>query len=242
MTEKAEILFISDLHLEQNKPEIIDHFVNFLKARAANARALYILGDLFEVWLGDDDDAPAFREVFSALKALSSHVEIYFMHGNRDFLVGQDLSARLNMTLLNEPQLLKLGQYRVALMHGDLLCSDDVDYQNFRKLVRQDEWQKNFLAKPLSERKDIAHALRKESALAMNQKTPGIMDVNQHTVETTFSDLDIDILIHGHTHRPAVHQLSGDKQRIVLGDWNPEPSFISWSQGRFQLHDGRVQH
>lgn len=240
MSENSEILFISDLHLDQHKPEVIQHFLAFLKARASDARALYILGDLFEVWLGDDDEASAFLEVFSALKDFSSRAELYFMPGNRDFLVGQGLLTRLNMTLLTDPQLLQLGQQKIALMHGDLLCSDDVDYQNFRKLVRQPEWQQSFLAKPLSERQSIADALRKESAQAMNQKSNQIMDVNQQTVATTFEDLDIDILIHGHTHRPAVHQMSENRQRIVLGDWQPEASYLSWNQGRFTLHDLRV--
>jgi UDP-2,3-diacylglucosamine hydrolase len=240
VSENSEILFISDLHLDQNKPDIIAHFVTFLKARAVNARALYILGDLFEVWLGDDDQVTAFSEVFDALADFSSRAELYFMHGNRDFLVGQNLSARLNMTLLTDPQLLQLGEQKIALMHGDLLCSDDVDYQNFRKLVRQPEWQQKFLSKPLSERKSIADALRKESAQAMNQKTNQIMDVNQQTVEKTFNDLGIDILIHGHTHRPAVHQLNEYRQRIVLGDWQPEASYLSWNQGSFTLHDPRA--
>jgi UDP-2,3-diacylglucosamine hydrolase len=240
VSENSEILFISDLHLDQNRPEIIEYFVTFLKARATHARALYILGDLFEVWLGDDDEVTAFSEAFEALSDFSSRAELYFMHGNRDFLVGQNLSAKLNMTLLTEPQLLQLGEQKIALMHGDLLCSDDVDYQNFRKLVRQPEWQQDFLSKPLSERQNIADALRKESAQAMDRKTTQIMDVNQQTVERTFNHLDIDILIHGHTHRPAIHQLSGNKQRIVLGDWHPEASYLSWKQGRFNLHDPRI--
>jgi UDP-2,3-diacylglucosamine hydrolase len=239
--ELQEILFISDLHLDQNKPEIIERFLAFLKARASDARALYILGDLFEVWLGDDDEASAFLEVFDALKDFSSRAELFFMHGNRDFLVSQNLSAKLNMTLLTEPKLVQLGKQKIALMHGDLLCSDDVDYQNFRKLVRQPEWQQNFLNKPLSERQSIADALRKESALAMNQKTNQIMDVNQQTVETTFDELGIDILIHGHTHRPAVHQLSKNRKRIVLGDWQPEASYLSWDKRGFTLHDSRLQ-
>ncbi len=240
MSDKSEILFISDLHLDQNKQEITDHFLDFLKARAENARALYILGDLFEVWLGDDDEAEAFQEVFTALEAFSKQAELYFIHGNRDFLVGHRLSNRLNMTLLSEPQLLLLGEQKIALMHGDILCSDDVDYQNFRKLVRQPLWQQDFLSKPLSERQSIAEALRKESAQAMNQKTNQIMDVNQQTVEQTFSDLEIDILIHGHTHRPAIHQLNANKQRIVLGDWQPDASYLSWDKGCFTLHDCRL--
>jgi UDP-2,3-diacylglucosamine hydrolase len=236
----TEILFTSDLHLDQGKPEIIQQFLSFLKARATNARALYILGDLFEVWLGDDDEADTFADVFAALKEFSAAAELFFMPGNRDFLVGQNLAERLNMTLLSDPHLLQLGEQKIVLMHGDLLCSDDVDYQNFRKLVRQPQWQQDFLAKPLSERQDIAEALRRKSAEAMDQKSSQIMDVNKKTVEKTFADLGVDILIHGHTHRPAIHQLNGNKQRIVLGDWQPEASYLSWDKKGFTLHDSRL--
>jgi UDP-2,3-diacylglucosamine hydrolase len=235
----AEILFVSDLHLDQKQPEITKNFVNFLKARASQARALYILGDLFEVWLGDDDESESFSEVFENLKTFSSHAQLYFIHGNRDFLVGQQLADKLGITLLTEPQLIQLGDQKVALMHGDLLCTDDVDYQNFRNLVRQPAWQQQFLAKPLSERQQIAAALRQESAQAMNQKTSLIMDVNQTTVENLFDELGIDILIHGHTHRPAVHQHGQTRQRFVLGDWRPEASYISWKNNGLTLHDPR---
>jgi UDP-2,3-diacylglucosamine hydrolase len=240
VSKNTEILFISDLHLDQDKPEITQQFLSFLKARAIDARALYILGDLFEVWLGDDDETDTFSEVFAALKEFSGAAELFFMHGNRDFLVGQNLAESLNMTLLSDPHLLQLGEQKIALMHGDLLCSDDVDYQNFRKLVRHPQWQQEFLAKPLSERQGIAEALRRKSAEAMDQKSSQIMDVNKQTVEQTFADLDIDILIHGHTHRPAIHQLSGARQRIVLGDWQPEASYLSWDKGRFTLYDSRI--
>ena len=242
MNKSPEILFISDLHLDQNNPEIRNHFVTFLKARAADARALYILGDLFEVWLGDDDEAGALREVFDALAAFSSKAELYFMHGNRDFLLGQALAKRLNMTLLPDPHIIQLGELRVALMHGDLLCTDDVDYQNFRQLVRQPTWQQEFLSKPLSERQQIAQALRKESAQAMNQKASQIMDVNKQSVSELFDELNIDILIHGHTHRPAVHAIEKNRQRMVLGDWQPQASYISWDGRRLELHDPRVDH
>ena len=240
MNKNSEILFISDLHLDQDKPEIKDHFVAFLKARAAHARALYILGDLFEVWLGDDDQAEFYDEVFDALAAFSSNAELYFMHGNRDFLVGNQLARRLNMTLLTDPQVIQLGSYRVALTHGDLLCTDDVDYQNFRQLVRQPAWQQEFLHKPLSERQQIALALRKESAQAMNQKASQIMDVNSDAVDSLFGELKIDILIHGHTHRPAMHQLGESRTRVVLGDWQPEASFVSWDGQSLVLQDARV--
>lgn len=241
MTSSSEILFISDLHLDQKQPEITQQFIHFLKARAANARALYILGDLFEVWLGDDAETSTFGEVFEALGEFSQHSELYFLHGNRDFLLGEKLAQQLNMTILPDPYLTQLGDRKIALMHGDLLCSDDIDYQNFRQLVRQPRWQQQFLARPLIERQQIAEGLRKESAQAMGQKTSRIMDVNQQTVLQTFEELDIDLLIHGHTHRPAIHDISKGRQRMVLGDWQPEASYISWKPSGFSLHDVRVQ-
>jgi len=239
-TNASEILFISDLHLDSAQPQISSQFVQFIQARACHARALYILGDLFEVWLGDDDDTPHLTTVFHALQELSAQTDIYFMHGNRDFLVGSQLAQRLNMTLLDEPYLLHLGEQRVALMHGDLLCSDDVDYQNFRNMVRQPQWQQEFLDQPLAQRQAIAATLREQSTEAMQDKSHQIMDVNQQTVSNYFDEYRVDCIIHGHTHRPAIHQLSSSRSRIVLGDWCPQASYLSWQQGQFTLHDRRV--
>ncbi len=238
--ELSEILFISDLHLHQSQPGITENFLNFIETRARRARVLYILGDLFEVWLGDDDPAQEYSRVLDALHHLSLSTELYFMHGNRDFLVGEQLARRVNLTLLEDPTVFQLGSAQVALMHGDLLCSDDVDYQNFRKLVRDPEWQQNFLAKPLTERQAIANALREKSGAEMQHKKNAIMDVNPQTVEQTMKNLNVDILIHGHTHRPGISQLAENKQRITLGDWHPEPSYLSWNNGEFTLVDSRV--
>jgi UDP-2,3-diacylglucosamine hydrolase len=236
----GEILFISDLHLDRREPRTIANLVEFLTARATSARAVYILGDLFEVWLGDDDDADEFDAVFAALQQLSQTADLYFMHGNRDFLVGADLAQRLGMTLLPDPHLIELDGKPVLLMHGDLLCSDDVDYQNFRRMVRGSEWQQDFLGRPLAERKQIAAGLRDRSNQAMEAKATQIMDVNSNTVAQYFSDYRVDTLIHGHTHRPAIHQMDAGRRRIVLGDWRPEPSYLSWKQGHFKLTDSRI--
>ncbi len=236
----SEILFISDLHLDQGRPEVTEQFVAFLQTRADEARVLYILGDLFEVWLGDDDPAEEFSAVFSALQALSQTRPCYFMHGNRDFLIGSQLAQKLGFEILDDPTVIEFDGQQVGLMHGDLLCTDDVDYQNFRQMVRNPDWQQQLLAKSLTERKAIAAQLRQESGAAMSGKSYQIMDVNQKTVQQTFDELGIDILIHGHTHRPAIHELGDKRQRIVLGDWNPGPSYLSLRDGHFNLVDPRV--
>ncbi len=211
-----------------------------MQTRAIKARVLYILGDLFEVWLGDDDSAPYFQPVFEALKNFSLNGKLFFMHGNRDFLIGSQLANALKCSLLTDPTVIQLGNHQVALMHGDLLCTDDVDYQNFRSLVRDEQWQRDFLSKPLAQRRSIATGLREKSHQAMQDKHYEIMDVNLTTVANTMRDLDVDILIHGHTHRPGIHPVATHKTRYVLGDWHPEPSYLSWSNNQFQLKDPRV--
>lgn len=240
MIASSEILFISDLHLDQSKPDITQNFLSFIETRAIQARVLYILGDLFEVWLGDDDEAVDFQSVFTALHKLSQSVKIFFIHGNRDFLISQSFSERTGMTLIQEPRVIQLGTRQVGLMHGDLLCTDDVDYQNFRSMVRNTEWQRQFLEQSLSERREIADQLRNKSTRAMKAKEIEIMDVNHKTVVGYFDQLNIDVLIHGHTHRPGIHLIAGNKQRMVLGDWNPEASFISWKNDQFELVDKRI--
>ncbi len=242
MSANDAVLFISDLHLDPDRPDITRQFVDFIEARATRARALYILGDLFEAWLGDDDPASELEPALTPLRELTRHVPTCFIRGNRDFLVGDTLAARLGMQLLDEPCILNHANRRIALMHGDLLCTDDDAYQNFRQLVRGQAWQQDFLSKDLGERRAIANGLRKKSSQAMASKAEVIMDVNQHTVLDYFSRLDVDIIIHGHTHRPAVHDAGNGRKRYVLGDWNPDASFLSLdNDGEFVLHDPRVQ-
>lgn len=237
----AEILFISDLHLDRQQPEISHNFIHFLKTRAANARVLYILGDLFEIWLGDDDTAQGFSAVFDAVKSLSSHCDIFFIAGNRDFLVGDALAEQLGFSILPDEHIIELGDRRIALLHGDALCTDDVEYQQFKTMVRSPDWQRDFLHKPLQQRRAISEELRVQSQAATHQKAQQITDVNADAVEQCFNRLQIDTLIHGHTHRPAIHDLAHQRQRIVLGDWNPQPSYLSWCDNRFSLVDARVQ-
>jgi len=237
---KDEILFISDLHLDRNQQQISLHFLNFIKTRAASARVLYILGDLFEVWSGDDDPAEEFTEIFDALKNLSKTTDIYFLAGNRDFLVGPQLAQKLGFEIIQGPHIIQQGSKRIALLHGDELCTDDIDYQKFKSMVRSSQWQHDFLSKPLSERLQITAQLRQQSKSEMAGKSADIMDVNQLEVTKVFKELNVDTIIHGHTHRPGIHQLENNRQRIVLGDWNPEPSYISGLDGELKLVDPRV--
>lgn len=210
----------------------MDLYTRFLGAQARGAEALYILGDLFESWIGDDDDDALAARVVAATRALrDSGVPVYFMHGNRDFLLGADYAARAGMTLLADPSVVELGGERVLLMHGDTLCTDDVDYQKFRTLVRNPEWQRQFLAKPLAERRAFAAHARGESSKHTAIKAAEIMDVNKSAVAAALRAHGVRRMIHGHTHRPATHRFDLDghvAERIVLGDWYEQSSVLSW--------------
>jgi UDP-2,3-diacylglucosamine hydrolase len=236
-----EYLFISDCHLDAGRPQIAQALIEFIHTRACKARRLYILGDLFEVWLGDDDAAQGQSQIIDSLHQLAASCEVFFMAGNRDFLLGEAFAERVGMTLLQEPLVLQLEQTRVALLHGDSLCTDDHDYQAFRNMVRDPRWIADFLAKPLAERQQIAAQLRSDSVAAMSKKSSEIMDVNATAVAECFRANHADVIIHGHTHRPATHRYASNLTRIVLGDWVPEPSFLSWQADcGFTLTDPRV--
>jgi len=225
-------LFISDLHLCESRPSIIQSFVAFLENTAAKANALYILGDFFEYWAGDDAiSADIHKQAIAALKKLSqSGVKVFFMHGNRDFLIGESFCAATGATLIADPSPLTLHGHNVILSHGDALCTDDVDYQAFRKSVRDDTWQQNFLGQPLAKRMAQIEALRKESEQEQSTKTLDIMDVNQSAVEQLLANHAYpSIFIHGHTHRPGTHnhEVSGNHcKRWVLGDWYVQGSYL----------------
>lgn len=236
-----EYLFISDCHLDIYRQDITVELTNFLQNRAIRARFLYILGDLFEAWIGDDDPAPGHAEIFQCFKNLSRSTDIFFLAGNRDFLFGERGAYHMRANIIREPTTLSLGGQKVALLHGDSMCTDDPEYQQFRKMVRGEAWQNDFLAKPLSERKQIATGLREQSKVAMQHKSMDIMDVNYHTVIQSFEEFGVDSMIHGHTHQPAIHRYENNLTRYVLGDWNPQPSYLSWriDQG-FVLTDYRV--
>lgn len=225
-------LFISDLHLCASRPEITSSFIDFLQATAVNAEALYILGDLFEYWAGDDDMEDVHHQtVISALKKLAEiGVQIYFMHGNRDFLIGADFCQIANVTLLQDHTLINLYGKKTLLSHGDTLCTDDTDYQAFRRQVRQPKWQSEFLSQPLPERKAQIENIRMRSEQEKTGKSTEIMDVNPEAVAAMLAEYDYpEILIHGHTHRPHQHQLVLNNHKItrwVLGDWYEQGSYL----------------
>ena len=216
-------LFISDLHLDASRPAATQAFHEFLERRAARADALYILGDLFEAWIGDDDDDPLAGEIMDALAKLTSGgVPAWFAHGNRDFLVGDGFSGRTGVTLLPETSVVSLGEENVLLMHGDSLCTDDHDYQEFRAMVRDPDWQAQFLALPLAARRALAAQARDASRISTGGKPMEIMDVNAAAVAEAMRASGVRRFIHGHTHRPHVHEFEldgGSATRIVLGDW-----------------------
>ncbi|TVR93067.1 MAG: UDP-2,3-diacylglucosamine diphosphatase [Wenzhouxiangellaceae bacterium] len=215
---------ISDLHLEAGRPEITDLLLDFLAGPASRARALFILGDLFEAWIGDDAaDEPA-RRVACALAELSNRgVDIHFLPGNRDFLLGDQYCARAGMQRIAEPHILKDCQPPALLMHGDILCTDDLAYQRFRRKVRNPAWQARVLSRPIWWRRLLARIARFISKRQGQTKPTEVMDVNDDAVQRCFQEHGVSLLIHGHTHRPAVHHLKLGKQslrRIVLGDWH----------------------
>lgn len=227
-------LFISDLHLEANKPEIGEQFLGFLEGEAAAADALYILGDLFESWVGDDDPDPHYAVMKRALRELvDSGVPVFFMHGNRDFMVGEQFAEETGVTILDDPVSIELYGVKVLLSHGDALCIDDAHYQQVRLMTRNPAWQAMMRAKPLKERIEFAKNARQQSEAYNDSVGADITDVNKDAVVGTFRNRDVDILLHGHTHRPAVHEvdLKGKTvKRIVLGDWYDQGSVVRWDE------------
>lgn len=226
-------LFISDLHLcSSTRPAITRQFVDFLQTTASQADALYILGDLFEYWAGDDDLSDLrHRDILEALRHLSAGgTRLYFMHGNRDFLLGKDFAEATQATLLADPTMLELYGRRALLSHGDALCTDDIEYQAFRQQVRTPAWQQQFLSQPLAERKAQIEALRQRSEQEKSRKAESIMDVNQNAVHDLLREHGYpQLLIHGHTHRPARHVVELDGhvcERWVLGDWYEQGSCL----------------
>ena len=223
-------LFIADLHLCTEEPAITAGFLRFLVGEARQADALYILGDLFEAWIGDDDPNPLHREIAAAIKAVvDSGVPCFFIHGNRDFLIGKRFARESGMTLLPQEKVLNLYGRRVLILHGDTLCTDDAGYQAFRAKVHQRWLQTLFLALPLCIRKRVAARMRADSKAANRSKSLEIMDVNKHAVIAEMEKHHVQWLIHGHTHRPDVHPLTANGEpafRVVLGAWHHEGSMV----------------
>lgn len=223
-------LFISDLHLDPARPAVTNRFLKFLEQPARQAEALYILGDLFEAWIGDDDDAALGWTVAAALRALTdSGVPAYFLHGNRDFLLGERFAATSGVQWLPETVVIELAGEPTLLLHGDTLCIDDVEYQAFRAQVRNPAWQAQILALPLAQRRVLAGQLRETSRQAGRQKVAEITDVNWAEVDRVMCAQGVRRLIHGHTHRPAIHEWLLEGQpvwRAVLGDWQEQQGSV----------------
>ena len=231
MPARTLALFISDLHLQAAQPRTAAAFIAFLRERAMAAESLYLLGDIFEYWAGDDDlPDPFHQHITSAIRAVSdAGVPVYWIAGNRDFLVGAGFAEAAGLKLLAEPHVIELAGQRITLVHGDAQCTDDLKYMAFRAQVRDKGWQEQFLAMPLDQRKAIIANMREGSKAAHATKSYEVMDVAGAAIDALYAQSGSSIIIHGHTHRPALH-LHGDKRRYVLPDWEPdaEPPRGGW--------------
>lgn len=232
-------LFISDLHLDADLPELTRLFERFMEEQASHAEALYILGDLFEAWIGDDDDRPETEQFVASLRALSDQgVPLYVMHGNRDFLFDSGFVARTGCKLISEPSLIDLYGTPTLILHGDSLCTDDVKHQESRALVRSQQWKDEFLAQPLARRIALAQEYRSMSREHLRDQPEAIMDVNAQAVNQLMREYNVTQMIHGHTHRPAIHDFTLDDapaRRIVLGDWDQYGSVLSCDENGCEL-------
>ncbi|NOQ36358.1 MAG: UDP-2,3-diacylglucosamine diphosphatase [Methylococcaceae bacterium] len=237
---EKNIFFISDLHIALEKPAITQRFLNFLNTEATKAKAIYILGDLFDVWVGDDDFTPPINKIKKHFKHLSdSGVKIYLQQGNRDFLLGDRFCQQTGIILLDEYAVIDLYGVNTLITHGDLLCTDDKPYQAFREKSHTEEWQQNILSKPLLLRLLGARWYRFRSFFHKKNKSQEIMDVNQQTVIEVMGKYKVLRLIHGHTHRPAIHDLRINEQqaqRFVLSEWKKDgASILSWNQQGYKI-------
>ena len=223
-------LFVSDLHLSDDTPDIEAAFIGLLK-QEPSLDSLIMLGDVFETWVGDDDDSPLADRIRLALLALTdSGAEILFNRGNRDFMLGEQFASDIGGTLLPDQTVLDVAGQPTLVLHGDTLCTDDVDYQQFRQLAHSPEWQAEMMAKSLDERRELARQLRSMSVDAASNKPEDIMDVNQNAVSAAMRDAGVAVMVHGHTHRPGRHQCATG-ERIVLGDWTAQSGWLLREQG-----------
>jgi UDP-2,3-diacylglucosamine hydrolase len=231
--------FASDLHLDPAAPEIAGRFLRFVSGPVQGAHALYLLGDLFEAWLGDDDPEPAHREVIAALaKLAATGTLVYVMRGNRDFLIGERFCADAGAILLEDPAIVTIGGKRAMLSHGDGLCVDDASYQRLRALVRDPGVRNGFMGLPLATRRKLAVEARAGSRAHLAVTDDYITDVNQAAVEALMTAAGVDLLIHGHTHRPDVHRFglgAVTGTRIVLGDWHATARVLQWDESGWRL-------
>jgi UDP-2,3-diacylglucosamine hydrolase len=232
-------LFVSDLHLDDARPRIVEDFEHFCAGEACRADALYLLGDLFEAYIGDDDDAALNARVARALRGVAdAGVPVHFIAGNRDFLLGEDYARRCGMDILDDGAVVDLHGTPTLILHGDVLCTDDAAYLAFRQQVRDPAWQAAFLARPLAERRAFAAQARDASRAHTSTTDMAIMDVNPNAVEQALREAGVARMIHGHTHRPAIHDFTLDGkpvQRVVLGDWYEQGSVLRVTPGQIDL-------
>ena len=232
--------FISDIHLSEDTPYLTNAFKTFLNESKEICTHLFILGDLFEIWVGDDDDDPFNQEIKKVLADFTSNgPKTFFMHGNRDFLIGEAFADEVGISILPDPYTLNINGLRTILSHGDFLCTDDTDYIEFRNKVRSKEWQKDFLSKSIDERNEIANSLRSDSKDATSEKSLEITDANLETVNNFIQENKPDIFIHGHTHRPKIHEYNSTK-RVVLGDWDKCGWYFSIEENSLNLKEFKI--
>jgi UDP-2,3-diacylglucosamine hydrolase len=235
------ILFISDLHLSPERPEVTRAFLSFLEQRTDSTDALFVLGDLFEAWIGDDDTCVTGAEVQAAFKHLTDKgVALFIQHGNRDFFIGKRFCKATGATLLADEHLVEYMDKTVLVMHGDTLCTDDVDYIRFRKRIRHPVSKALLQLLPLTYRQKLANAMRAKSKAANANKPSAIMDVNANAVEAVMAKHCVSTLIHGHTHRPDSHQHENG-ERIVLGDWHDKGWYIAWDSAGINLNNFNIE-
>ncbi len=241
----SQLLFISDLHLSPCVPGLTQRFHTLLEEIPPEIEALYILGDLFDAWIGDDDPSPFAREIQEALKAFSKRTRLFFQRGNRDFMVGEMFARQTGAVILEDEHLLEDDGQQLLLMHGDQLCTDDLEYQQVRALVRTPGFREQALTKSIEERIALAQEYRRRSGESLSLKPADITDVNQQAVEHSMREHGASVLIHGHTHRPAMHEFELDgrrARRIVLPDWREdEPRLgLTWDGTTFSWWEGAL--
>ena len=232
--------FISDIHLSENSPHLTNAFKVFLNESKEACTHFFILGDLFEIWIGDDDDNSFIQDIKKTLIDFTlDGPETFLMHGNRDFLIGETFANEVGISILSDPYTLDINSMKAILSHGDFLCTGDSEYIEFRNNVRSEEWQKDFLAKSIDERNEIANLLRSESKNATSEKSLEITDANLETVNNFIQENNPDIFIHGHTHRPKIHQHNSTK-RVVLGDWDKCGWYLSIEENSLNLKEFKI--
>tara|TARA_B100001057_G_scaffold301233_1_gene301430 strand:+ start:2235 stop:2945 length:711 start_codon:yes stop_codon:yes gene_type:complete len=232
--------FISDIHLSEDSPHLTNAFKEFLNESKESCTHLFILGDLFEIWIGDDHESSFNLDIKKTLMDFTSHgPKTYLMHGNRDFLIGESFASEVGISILSDPHTLNINGMKTILSHGDFLCTDDVEYIEFRNKVRSGKWKKNFLSKSIDERNQIANTLRSDSRNATSAKSLEITDANLETVNSFIQENKPDVFIHGHTHRPKIHEHDSTK-RVVLGDWDKLGWCLSIVENNLNLEEFKV--